>query len=479
MALDLTSQSTKDFILERTQEAVKYDDKHAAQEILKIFREELPSQQEQVAGVPGLYDMYKKSWVTAQFICLASIAEDDFFDLIREHLVDGLKIPDYDIIDKIGLRISFIILEAEQVTFMDQLLGVLKKNSGVIGTQNIKVAGRTSLPMVANWLADYDTYPSKEAQRSDYEQIAYVSKSPNAQLLTEEDKQVLLDVLDCYDSLRNLLAYYRSMPEAPEELLNQPENLVQFFPGANLVDSIPEEDAPQSSVAKTEPALVSKPSIPTPPLPEPAKTPIQTKEPALAVPAVDAVKPVPVPKPLYEVPAELDKDIIESAVKKEVAQNPAAKPKTPQESYIVEEKKVDTQKEEPRKIDEEDVAEQIKNNLRGMNIQATRAPLNVQDFLNERHNKGNVRGGIVFDKTNQTMPQQVKPVPESAQPAVETKKAVLEPLKTVTPTTPPANLPVAVEPAKQQAAAPVEKPKINPEEEIAKKLEELRKRKKI
>jgi len=394
MALDLTLQSTKDYILEKIQDAVKYDDKRAAQEVLKIMRDELPGQQEQVAGVPGLYDVYKQAWVAAQFICLPSIAEDDFFDLIREHLVEGLRLAEYDIIDKIGLRISFMFLEAEQVAFMEQLLDIIRKNSGTLGSQNINVAGRTALPTVANWLADYDTYPSQAAQRSDLEQITYISKSPNAVALSNEDKKVLIDILDCYDSLRNLLSYYRSLPEATEDLLNKPENLYQFYPGAEVVDSIEGEN--ESSTPT--PAPIPQPAVAEPP-PRPA-LPIQK----------------PAPKPAAPAP-----------------------PKPPANNSV---------------------AEEIKNNLKGFNVAPARPPLNVQDFLNERHNKGNSRGGIVFD--NPPKP----PAPPANLPTASIPQA-------------PASARPPAPPAKtaMPAPAPTPQPSNIAADAIAKKLAELRKRK--
>jgi hypothetical protein len=426
MALDLTTQSAKEFILERTQDAVQYDDTQAALEVLKIFREELPNQQEEIAGVPGLYDTYRRAWVTAQFIRLPSLADDDFFDLIKEHLVEGLRLPEYDIIDKIGLRISFMDLESEQITFMEQLLEVIKKNAGTLGSQNIKVAGRTALPTIQNWLADYDTYPSQSAQRSDYEQITYLSKSPAAAALSEEDKKVLLDILDCYDSLRNLLAYYRSLPDAPEDFF-KPENLYQFYPGAEVVDSIEGEG-------------VAVPGMP------PASTaqPVAALIPPAPTPVVRAAAPVPRPPQPAPAPVAPKRPPLAPAA-------PAPASASAQRGYIVEEASPDPfkPKSDQKPVQTNAVAEEIKKNLRGMNLEPTRPPLNVQDFLNERHNKGNTRGGIVFGDSSQP----AAPAAPSAPAAPAVPKAVM----------PPANLPTV---------------KADEEEDlVAKKLAELRKRK--
>jgi hypothetical protein len=449
MALDLTLQSTKEYILERTREAIKYDDKQAAQEILEIFRNELPDQQEKVAAVPGLYDLYKQSWVSTQFICLASLAEDDFFDLIKDHLVEGMRLEEYDIVDKIGLRISFMNLESEQVTFMEQLLDAIKKNTGTLGTKNLKVSGRMALPTIASWLADYNTYPSKSAQKSDYEQIEFITKSPNAETLSDEDKKILLDILDCYDSLRNLLAYYRSLPEATEEYLDKPENLHLFYPGATFVDTIAEENVIGSTVP-VSPKPVVPPLAPASQTPPPAPV----SPPAIPTPAVKV--PMQAPKPVVQIPTA------EPPPKPAVAPKSPPKPpeaSAPQQSYIVEESVSDPFKpksEQNRPVQSNAVAEEIKNNLRALNLETVRPPLNVQDFLNERHNKGNKRGGIVFDSSTPNKPPTSGPViPKSA--------------------TPPPNLPTA--PILDQpvtAAAPSAR---NEENEIAKKLAELRKRK--
>ncbi len=431
MALDLTAQSTKEFVLERIKDAIEYDDQQAAGEVLKIFREEMVGQLSRVEADPELYNLYRQSWITAQFIKLSSIPEDEFFDLIKEHLIDGLKLKDYDIVEKIGLRISFIQIEEDQVVFMENLLEIIQKNSGVLGSNNLKLGGRTVLPTIANWLLDYDNYPSQSAQKSDYEQIAYLSKSPNVAALSDEEKRILMDILDCYDSLRNLLAYYKKLPEVEDDEI-KPEDLHLYYPGAIFVDDL-ESNGPAGPVESS------------------TKTGAETVKP---VPAV--VPKIETPAPKYQPPLE-------------------PKPAVKQDSYVLE-------KTEPKPEPAKSVAEQVKEAVEKNEYKAPARPLlNIQDFLNERHNKNNNRGGLVFDAAA---------VPVSGSHQSEKPKVPLTSKSEPTPTNPkvstepalpkvPENLPVKAELARASATQPsAVSNQSGKTEEIAKKLEELRKRKK-
>lgn len=465
MALDLTLESTKDYISQRVDEAVKYDDKHAAQEVLRIFRAELTAQEDKVMAAPGLYEAYKQAWVTAQFILLPSLAEDDFLDLLREHLIEGLRIADYDFVDKIGLRISFMRLEAEQIALMEQVLEILRKNTGTLGTQNIQVSGRTALPTVQNWLLDYDSYPSQSAQKSDYEQISFVSKSPNASLLSGEDKKVLLSILDCYDSLRNYLAYYRSLPDATESYVNDPANWYQFYPGVNVVDTI-EEDENSDTAVQPQPAAPTLPAAENSIVEEqisvaPALVEYSSESEAKPESIIVEDKPEPVVRPVRTA-------------------GPSATSMPPQpQNYIVEDDSFEKAQEPAKSLQESSIAEEIKRNLSGSSIKAAPAPLNIQDFLNERHNnKGDSRGGLVFDQAAKPAatptPKPVIPEPAAKASAPPANLPVAETLKPANPApTPPLVVP---EPApKAPVASAVTE---NPQSDIAKKLEELRKRKK-
>lgn len=429
MALDLTLQSTQDFILERIQEAVKYDDQEAAGEVLKIFREEMPKQLDKVEADPDLYDSYRKSWIIAQFIRLSSIPDDDFFDLLKEHLVDGLQIEEYDIIEKIGLRISFILTEEEQVAFMEQLMDIIKKNTGVLGAGNLKLSGRTVLPTIANWILDYDNYPSQSAQKSDYEQIAYVSKSPNTANLSVKEKEILLDVLDCYDSLRNLLAYYKKLPVVEGDEI-KPEDLYLYYPGAIFVDEIEGEGNVSTNQNITNTTANSK-AIPKPIPP--------------VIPKIET--------PIYNAPAQ-----------------PKLEPAQP--DYVA-------QKEEPKIEKSKSVAEEVKEAVEKNEYKAPPRPLlNIQDFLNERHNKNDSRGGLVFDGPTETSaPTTQKSI--SSNTSTAPKSDINSSTTVPTILKAPENLPVKTELSKTTTVRPPTLPKQpNKQEEIAKKLEELRKRKK-
>ncbi len=411
MALDLTEQSTIDYILGRVQEAIKYDDKKAAQEVLHIFRKELPTQQQAVAEVQGLYEKYKKAWIAAQFIFLPSIPEDDFFELIKEHLTEGLQLEEYDFIDKVGKRISFMDLEGEQVDFMNKLLDVLKKSNETLGKSTISVGNRPLLPTIANWLSDYDLYPSKKAQKTQYEEVEYVSKSPNTSQLSEIEKQVLLDILECYDSLRNILAHYRSLPDATEQYINDPENYYQFIKGATLVDSVDEVDGS----INTEPV---NPAEPAAPIADNNQTTI-----------IPEIVPVSADKTDIEPTIQKSESVLESQKDKEATNS--------SDSYIIEEqnlKKDSTIETKPTpNFNNTDVGIEIKKNL-GIIDRYAPARLNIQDMLNERHNKEGNRGGLVLDNSNnpnnsvtdsqktaqaQTNAQKTNPIPAVSKPSTE------------------------------------------------------------
>ncbi len=458
--VDLSSQETFRELSQSTDLAVNYNDIQQANRVIVALEDNLANQQDKVIANPDFYEGYRKMWVKCQFIALASISDEDFFDLIKENLLEGLALPEYDLVEKVETRISFISIDDDKANFVQQLITILENNTALLGTEKITTNGIVRDPTLQYWLADYKNYPVQTAVRTDIEEVSYITKSPNASKLSIPQRNQLLEVLSLYDELQVFLKAY--IQETKSEPKMPPAS--QLYPGAVYVKGSFENDElrEEASLSTSTPAQISK------------KTAEIHSEAEILVPSnveedhtesdfIAEPEPAKLEPEIDNLDAEQTSPVEDRLSKSQPVQKfiPAApKPKLPADSYIVEDKPTPEVVIPPKPSE---VEEEIKAKLKQMNIRTSNPPMNIQDFLNQRTKDG---GGIVFDRA----PKIETPVKKTAsQPPVDTAALTSKPQAT-------SKAPLATAP-ELPVSEPVEIKTGPSADDIAKKLDELRSRK--
>lgn len=125
----------------------------------------------------------------------------------------------------------------------------LANNEEFIGTNNIKIStGESVAPTVRNWVKDYfSSLPENKTLTGGFDKIRYLTNNQNAIKLSEADKNILSQIIDIYNFLKN--------PE--EALLRVPTN-PDLAPQSPKISNIPKPQAP---------AALHKQNIPQQPAP--------------------------------------------------------------------------------------------------------------------------------------------------------------------------------------------------------------------
>lgn len=194
-----------------------HDDMEEALDLVTEIKKAITENPQFAAENPQAYRALLLLIDKLQFIRLPNVEEKELLELVGRRLIDGLSIPGYKLSDKIGTRLLFMNFPEDQNMFMEQFFERLKKNALTIGQKNITINDQPLSPTVQNWFRDYDNFPASNAARSYLDEVNYINKSPNAQSLAKEDRDKLLELLKVYDSLRNQVSLFYSLPEAKSQ----------------------------------------------------------------------------------------------------------------------------------------------------------------------------------------------------------------------------------------------------------------------
>ena len=128
----------------------------------------------------------------------------------------------------------------ETKSLMQNLLKGIRGAEEKIGTQEISLDVRgkaTEPPSIQNWLKDYDqhTLPpfelGKVIERGRLKEINYIENNKNARLLTRPEKDLLLQVLYLYDTIRFPGIYYKRPTEHSAAAQKRIASII--FPGVS------------------------------------------------------------------------------------------------------------------------------------------------------------------------------------------------------------------------------------------------------
>jgi hypothetical protein len=176
-------------------EAVKYNDSSIATALLEVLKKESILSQE-------LQELKLK----LQWVKFPALTDQDALRLLEAHLEIALQLPDYDVADKIGKKISYTDVPGDQIAFMQSALSSLSKNGELIG-------GKTIRDLVKGY---YD-FPSTAAKRSSLDEINYLNQGTVTKTFSDEQKALLLAILKIIDSLKNRLQEIQAPSTDPRD----------------------------------------------------------------------------------------------------------------------------------------------------------------------------------------------------------------------------------------------------------------------
>jgi hypothetical protein len=171
---------------------------------------------------PELYREYQEIIICLKFISLSLLDKKTLLSLVENHALDAFK-NSIDLNERMTSRM-YAIPELAWEDEQQEILEALKENTQKLGSQTITLKGDTVPvnPLVNNWLADYDRTFGPEKQ-DNIKQQQYFTQNPNAKLLKEEDKKLLVQLIKFYDNLKPLPiatidSYLRAAGINPEEI---------------------------------------------------------------------------------------------------------------------------------------------------------------------------------------------------------------------------------------------------------------------
>jgi len=218
----VSSQNPKSFITDRKQLAdskvfeafedlvkkiIDFNDREQSLKARFVLEDMLLNEYPQLAEeAPVLFVKYKKLVVLLKFLLLSTRPWTEIEELIQNHLVEAIaaKIPVHEKLNDVLRVYDDVRLEGE---IAESLGKAMLKVTTVLGSGQItRPDGKTVSAFIGNWLRDYDQSAlytlSAGDKRGAIHRVTYLNKSQNTRGLSEENRKLLLNVLELYDWLK-------------------------------------------------------------------------------------------------------------------------------------------------------------------------------------------------------------------------------------------------------------------------------------
>ncbi len=228
-----------------------------------------------------------------QFIRIASLPIDEVIELLKTKISVAYSIPEYNLAEKMEWYIDQKEIYLDRIDTCKKIKSTLEGHKALIGTENINLKNQLVQPTIANWIADYYSWPAKGQQRDALSQLEFINKSSNTKKLSQTEIEVLKNLLKLSDFVNNMIADWDSVPTPKTESeISKDFDLYNFIPGIEIEDDVaPKQPLPKPQIRSMD---LPRPSILTLP-PEMTKS---TGAPVSAPAPAPAPKPSPQPSPL-------------------------------------------------------------------------------------------------------------------------------------------------------------------------------------
>lgn len=225
---------------------------------------------------PGIQKEFQKLIAQLKWVACPIIQNDqEFFDLIKNHLLEGLEL-DVDLSDLVTDKIALQFGIDERESFSG-VVSAIRANEQEIGSQPITIQGQTLSvrPSIKNWLLDFikstaSQYPTK------MEESNYLFSNPNAKNLSEKEKTILGKVLDFYDNFKTVADQW-AIEEREGQIVSPPAE--RPAPSPTPGPSPPPVEKPATWKPSFQEEARLPPTPPAPPAaPPPAPPPPESKD---------------------------------------------------------------------------------------------------------------------------------------------------------------------------------------------------------
>lgn len=224
------------------------DQKKALVEEEKYFQEQMREDPEYIPPKPKKEDSAEARKIDYEKEKKDSleIFKSDLKNILINY--DSLYMDDYN---------SVLVLSlAEDLSFRDALLKSFFDNQEILFDEDMETKGQKSKSTIANWLKDFSENSPSEVNNLSI--ANYLTNSPNAKNLKEEDKEVLKRLLTIYVNLRN---FQKNDPKLPlDQWRILPDNKVEITE-EKAEEKKPTLPAPENIPSKPVDSISSKKEV--------------------------------------------------------------------------------------------------------------------------------------------------------------------------------------------------------------------------
>lgn len=144
----ILNRSYADLLVEVLEYIITHDDQSEALRLSRNLSRAVNDNSADLKLQPQLLNFYKEAITKLQFICLPSLDDKEVISLIKNDFNTQLAIPDYDLLQKIKMKILNIITIDDRNKFKEDLRRVISESG-------LKITTKPEVRMARDWVKDY------------------------------------------------------------------------------------------------------------------------------------------------------------------------------------------------------------------------------------------------------------------------------------------------------------------------------------
>lgn len=174
---------------------------------------------------PGLFEKYLKLLKVLRLGSLLAVNDTEKEKFFKESILDVFRLDFVNVKDKVDFVFRSYYGSREIIQNLRNIfLTGIENNAEILGSEDIIVtisgSEKKLKPTLRNWLIDYNSTQHVNPEikkRGGYEQVSYMTSSPNVRTLKKQNRELLLKIIQFYDWLKfDPLIYNFRLPNQPE-----------------------------------------------------------------------------------------------------------------------------------------------------------------------------------------------------------------------------------------------------------------------
>jgi len=170
-----------------------FDDQQKALELLKLLEQAMTDNIAELQKQPELWNFYKEKIIQLKFICFPIIDDSEAISLIKNNFCAQFKINNYDILNKLKLRLINIVVIGDRDKFKEELKSaILDNEERIIKNNEIKT--------IRDWLKNYIVNIGLD-EVDNLAKAQYLMSLKNSKTINPAELNNLFTVFKFYDQL--------------------------------------------------------------------------------------------------------------------------------------------------------------------------------------------------------------------------------------------------------------------------------------